>query len=242
MKKVIISAVVMLSGLGVGMTLAASHPHRIAADSHIKVVQYDPNNVVLLNGQYGYQTQITFAPNEVVQNVSLGDSMAWQAVPVANNLFIKPVASSKTNMTVLTNSNSYNFQLDSQSPDGAPTYKLQFVYPQGGFNASGQSNAVATFDPDKLNWKYSYTGDTSLAPVSIFDNGQFTFFKFKDGGASRLPSVFIVDQHRNETLVNYHMQGGYLVVNAVAKQFTLRDGETVTTVFNHFAIGDWNKI
>ena len=239
MRKLIIACVLASC---TGMVFAASHPHRIAADSHIKVVQYDPNNVVLLNGQYGYQTQITFAPNETVQNVSLGDSMAWQTVPVANNLFIKPVASSKTNMTVLTNANSYNFQLDSQKQDTAPTYKLQFVYTQGGFDASGQPNAVATFEPGKLNWKYSYTGDASLAPESIFDNGQFTFFKFKDGGADRLPSVFIVDQHRNETLVNYHMQGGYLVVNSVARQFTLRDGETVTTVYNNFAIGDWNKV
>lgn len=240
MRKIFISSVVVLSGLIASVAVAASHPHRIAADSHIKVVQYDPNNVVLLNGQYGYQTQITFAPNESVQNVSLGDSMAWQAVPVANHLFIKPIAASKTNMTVLTNANSYNFQLDSQQQDGTPTYKLQFVYPQGGFNASGQANAVAMLDPDKLNWKYSYTGDASLAPLSVFDNSQFTFFKFKDN--SRMPSVFIVDQKRNETLVNYHMQGEYLVVNSVAKQFSLRDGETMTTVYNDLAIGDWNKV
>lgn len=242
MKKIMISGLLGLAAFNSGITMSASVPHRISADSHIKVVHYDPNNVVLLNGQYGYQTQITFAPNETVQNVSLGDSMAWQAVPVANNLFIKPVASSKTNMTVLTSSNSYNFQLDSERQGNAPTYKLQFVYPQGGFNSGGQANAVATFDPAKLNWKYSYTGDTSIAPVSIFDNGQFTFFKFENDGSSRLPSVFIVDQHRNETLVNYHMQGDYLVVNAVAKQFTLRDGETVTTVYNNFALGDWKKV
>lgn len=242
MKKIFISSLLIVSSLGAGFVVAASHPHRIAADSHIKIVQYDPNNVVLLNGQYGYQTQITFAPNEVVQGVSLGDSMAWQAVPVANNLFIKPVASSKTNMTVLTNVNSYNFQLDSQSQEGSPTYKLQFVYSQGGFNAYGQANAVGTFDPAKLNWKYSYTGDADIAPETVFDNGQFTFFKFKDGGDSRLPSIFIVDEHQNETLINYHMQGEYLVVNAVSKQFTLRDGETVASVYNNFAIGDWKSV
>lgn len=242
MRKIMMSGLFALSVISSASVLAASQPHRIAADSHIKVVQYDPNNVVLLNGQYGYQTQITFAQGEVVQNVSLGDSMAWQSVAVANHLFVKPVASSKTNMTVLTNVNSYNFQLNSEQKNGTPTYKLQFVYPQGGFSASGQANAVATLDPDKLNWKYSYTGDASLAPTTIFDNGQFTFFKFKDGGASRLPSIFIVDQHKNESLVNYHMQGNYLVVNTVAKQFTLRDGETVTSVYNNLAIGDWNKV
>ena len=33
-----------------------------------------------------------------------------------------------------------------------------------------------------------------------------------------------------------------MVVNAVAKQFTLRDGTSVTSVYNDFAIGDWQKI
>src|SRR5436190_23265627 len=116
------------------ISYAESVPRHVAADHHVKVVMYDPNNVVLLQGRYGYQTQITFAPNETVQNVSLGDSMAWQAVPVNNYLFIKPVAPSKTNMTVLTNLNSYNFQIDSQDQNVSPTYKLQFIYPQGGYD------------------------------------------------------------------------------------------------------------
>lgn len=194
---------------------AASIPRGIPSDRHIKVVQYDPNNMVILKGRYGYQTQITFAPNEVVQNVSLGDAMAWQAVPVQNNLFIKPVAESKTNMTVLTNMNSYNFQLDSTDLNISPTYKLQFIYAAGGYDQTGNANAVATFNPDQLNWKYSFTGDRSIAPVSAFDNGQFTYFKFKQDGMSKLPAIFIVDKNRNETLVNYHLQGKYLVVNGL---------------------------
>ena len=194
---------------------------------------------MILKGRYGYQTQITFAPNETVQSVSIGDSMAWLAVPMQNNLFIKPVAESTTNMTVLTNANSYNFQLDSSNTRVAPTYKLQFTYPDGGYDQAGNSNTVASFDPDRLNWKYSFTGDRSLAPIEAFDNGQFTYFKFKQDGMSHLPSVFIVDKNRNETLVNYHMQGKYLVVNAIAKQFTLRDGDYVTSVYNDLAIGDW---
>jgi hypothetical protein len=38
------------------------------------------------------------------------------------------------------------------------------------------------------------------------------------------------------------MQGKYLVVNAVAKQFTLRDGDYVTSVYNDFVIGDWKEV
>ena len=221
---------------------AASIPHGVAADIRVKRVMYDPNNIVILQARYGYQTQITFAANETVQSVSLGDSLAWQAVPVNNHLFIKPVTASKTNMTVLTNLNSYNFQLDSLSSNIAPTYRLQFMYGESGYDLSGTSNAIGTFDPQKLNWKYSFTGNRSLVPMEVFDNGQFTYFKFKNEGLSHLPSVFIVDQDRNETLVNYHMQGNYLVVNAIAKQFTFRDGTTVTSIYNDLAIGDWASI
>lgn len=228
MRKIILIGLMLLISV---TCYAASTPRRVSADAHVKVVQYDPNNVVMLQGKYGYQTQITFASNEAVQSVSLGDSLAWQAVPVANNLFIKPVASSNTNMTVLTNLNSYNFQLDSENPNVKPTYKLQFVYSQGGYAATG-ANAVDTFDPSKLNWQYSFTGERLLKPVSAFDNGQFTYFKFKQDGSSHTPSIFIVDEEQNETLVNYHMQGEYLVVNAVAKQFTLRDGSHVTSIYN----------
>lgn len=242
MRKIFFASLVALVGLQSAVSYAASVPRHVAADSHVKVVMYDPNNVVLLKGCYGYQTQITFAPNEVIQSVSIGDSLAWQAAPVGSNLFIKPVAESKTNMTVLTNLNSYNFQLDSLDSKVNPTYRLQFTYPDGGYDPSGASNAVGTFDPDKLNWKYSFTGEKLLVPREVFDNGQFTYFKFHKGGMNHLPSVFIVDKNRQETLVNFHMQGDYLVVNAVAKQFTLRDGSNVTSIYNDFAIGDWKNI
>jgi type IV secretion system protein VirB9 len=88
-----------------------------------------------------YQTQISFAPNEAVQNVSIGNSLAWQVVPVHHYLFIKSVASSKTNMTISTNPNSYNFQLDSLNPNAAPIYKLQFIYPDWVMTHSGSQNA-----------------------------------------------------------------------------------------------------
>ena len=240
MKKIMV--LMCLCAMGVNLTYAASVPRGTATDHRIKVVTYDPNNIVLLKERYGYQTQIAFSQNETVQSVSVGDSSAWQVVPLNNNLFIKPMASSKTNMSVLTNTHSYNFQLDSTDPNTSPTYKLQFMYSDAGYDAQGESNAVNTFSPEKINWKYSFTGERALAPMEAFDNGQFTYFKFKHDGMSHLPAVFIVDKDRNETLVNYHMQGDYMVVNSIAKQFTLRDGSSVSNVYNDLAIGDWQSI
>lgn len=222
-------------------TYATSVPRGVAADKHIKVVQYDPNNVVLLKGRYGYQTQIAFAPNEVVQNVSLGDSMAWQVVPVGNSLFIKPVAQSNTNMTVITNSNSYNFQLDSSDAQVLPTYKLQFTYSDASFD-QGSVITIPTINHDQVNKKYSYTGDKSLVPLELFDDGRFTYFKFKQDGMSRLPAVYTVDKNREESIVNYRMQDGYMIVNTIAKQFTLRNGAEVTSIYNDLEIGDYKHV
>lgn len=241
MKKISILPVLLITVFNCIVSYASSTPRGIAADQRVKVVQYDPNNIVILKARYGYQTQVSFSANETIQSVSIGDSMAWQAAPVNNNIFIKPVAQSTTNMTVLTNMNSYNFQLDSSDTRVSPTYKLQFLYSEGGYDQNGSSNAVGSFDPSKINWKYSFTGDKTLAPIEAFDNGQFTYFRFKSDGMRHVPSIFIVDKDRNETLVNYHMQGKYLVVNAVAKQFTLRDGNYVTSVYNDLAISEKNN-
>lgn len=240
MKKITLFIAIVV-GFNGSISWAATVPRAITADYRVKVVQHDPNNIVILKARYGYQTQISFSPNETIQSVSIGDSLAWQAVPVNNNLFVKPVAQSTTNMTVLTNTNSYNFQLDSSDTRASPTYKLQFSYSEGGYDQSGNSNTVGSFDPEKINWKYSFTGDKSLAPIEAFDNGQFTYFRFKSDGMSHVPSIFIVDKNRNETLVNYHLQGKYLVINSVAKQFTLRDGDYVTSVYNDLAIKEKNK-
>lgn len=47
-----------------------------------------------------------------------------------------------------------------------------------------------------------------------------------------MPAVFSVDENGNERLVNFNLQGQYLVVSGVGSQFTLRDGDTATCIWN----------
>lgn len=230
------------------LTHAELKPKGLAADNRIRTVTYDPNNVVMLNSHYGYQTDIVFGKDEEIQNVAIGDALSWQAVPTHQHLFLKPMAASKTNMTVLTNKRSYNFQIVStNTPKTSPTYKLEFFYPDEAALISSSTVAeAANLNPMEVNWRYSYKGDKELLPTQIFDNGQFTYFKFPENGMSRLPAIFIVNKDRTETLVNYHMErhkdSSYLVINRTAKQFTLRDGTLSTCIFNDYAIGDWKTM
>jgi len=81
-----------------------------------------------------------------------------------------------------------------------------------------------------LNFDYSYKGEDDLAPSTVFDNGEFTYFKFRD--SKDVPAIFEVDKERNESVVNYHLENGYVVVESLGRQFTLRHGETEACVFN----------
>ena len=243
---------------------AASIPKSVSTDSRMKSVVYNENDVVSLRGYYGYQTTVSFAPSEKIQNISIGDSIAWQVVPnkVGNILFVKPVEErATTNMTVITDRRIYTFELTAglaSSPrDSNITYMLKFNYPQDSvMDFTGRS--VEIFDnayapprpyapkskiessgisavgaPKDLNFDYSYKGEDSLAPSTVFDNGEFTYFKFRD--TTNLPAIFEVDKDRNESVVNFHLEDGYLVVEGVGRQFTLRHGEDEACVFNdHF--------
>ena len=92
--------------------LANKSPKRGHFDSRIKLVTYNPNDVVTLTTHYGFSTMIEFAKHEVIKTISLGDTLAWNLLDVENKIFIKPVENNAdTNMQVITNIRAYNFVL-----------------------------------------------------------------------------------------------------------------------------------
>ena len=80
------------------------------------------------------------------------------------------------------------------------------------------------------NLEYSYAGNTTLVPVRTFDDGEFTYFQFPS--KIDTPAIFLVDDDKGESLLNYHVSGKYVVVQRLGKQFILRDGEKATCIFN----------
>lgn len=221
---------------------AATVPQPSPVDPRIRTVVYNPRDVVTVIGQLGYQMVINFGAGERIENISIGDSLAWQLTPnrKADLLFLKPLdVKSSTNMTVVTNLRRYNFELISV-PAGTgtrrgQTYDIQFLYPNEEL-ALGQSlpkaeapisDAVA---PDNWNFAYSYAGSKANVPARVFDDGRFTYFQWPDGIDT--PAVFAIDATGKESLVNHVVKGRYFVVEQVAASFVLRNGAQVTQVFN----------
>ena len=86
-------------------------------------------------------------------------------------------------------------------------------------------------DLSKYNFNYQYTGEKSIAPSKVCDNGQFTYFQFSNKN-SEIPAIFNVDADGFESLVNYRVSADYVIVERVGAQFTLRNGSEIVCVYN----------
>lgn len=123
----------------VGSAHAQVKESPVVTDSRIKTFVYSENEVYRLVMHYGFQSHIVFDKNEVIETVSVGDSYAWKVTPVEDRIFVKPLEeSSYTNMTVITDKRSYQFDLVSKDPgenvEDALVYMVRFYYPSANFD------------------------------------------------------------------------------------------------------------
>lgn len=215
--------------------LAAQTPKPGISDPRIRTVAYDADQVVELKAVFDYQLMLEFGATERIENVSIGDGLAWQITPNkrADLLFVKPItAATPTNMTVVTDQHRYVFRLSAQASTGlkpdAITYVVKFLYP------AAETSKVALkpppSPPERNNTAYTYLGSTAALPSVIFDDGRFTYFQW--GPLVSTPAIFVVGDDGAESLVNYAVRDGYVVVEQIAHRFVLRDGKTVTTLVN----------
>ncbi len=217
----------------------------VTTDSRIVTLDYDEAAVVRLEGCVNFQTMVTFGKGEHVENVGLGDSSQWQVMPNkrADLLFVKPItAKAYSNMTVVTDKRTYNFELRAAPPEacdhGRAIYELRFAYPpdpSAAPPASKDKPAVPTDLnalplPEKRNTAYTYSGDMLLVPLRVFDDGASTYMRWADG--TETPAVYALGPDGQESIINYANRGDYLVIEQVAKAFVLRRGKASVTLYN----------
>lgn len=198
-------------------------------DPHIQRVLYDPDQVVDLQGAIGWQIMIEFAPDERIENVSIGDSLSWQVTPNkrARGLFLKPLRrDGSTNMTVVTSQRRYAFNLSTGQRRETSTWVLQFDYPPPPVELV---RLRPTPPPPVLNFAYSRAGDPSVLPSRVWDDGRQTYFEF--ARTTAIPAIFAAGPgKREESLVNVATRGRVQVVQQLGQQFVLRSGNHVATV------------
>jgi type IV secretion system protein VirB9 len=221
-------------------SFAVITPKPMATDKRLRVIVYNPNEIFVYKGFYGYQSSIVFAPDETIETISMGDTTAWQILPSGNRLFIKPIeGDAQTNMLLITNKREYHFILEAAEAidinDPGLVFSVSFIYPgdTGGDDLQSFNNIVVDDNNEDSNYNYNYTisGPEFMSPLQIFDDGEFTYFVFRDKNAT-IPAFFSVDDKGLESIINYKLSGKYLIVEAVYKKMTLRNGDDVVCVYN----------
>lgn len=233
-------ALLLLGVLASTPVYALQEPRAIATDSRIRTLRFSENEVYQYIGHYGYQSFIEFGQHEKIQTVSVGDSVSWLINPSGNRLFLKPIdQNALTNMTVITDKHQYLFELHAEETknirDKNLVFEVRFVYeptqpPEMGISQFEEFPEVDKH-PEKFNFNYTVRGSSLIEPLRVFDDGNFTYFEFRDQNAE-IPAFFNVDANLDESLINFRKRGNYIVVERVASRFTLRRGPDILCIYN----------
>ena len=238
-----IVAIAMATSLAGVDAWAVRDARPIKLDHRVRTVMYQPDEVVKFTGHYGFQSAIEFEEGEEINTISMGDATSWMMNPVGNRLFLKPVdQDATTNMTLITNRRVYLMELHAREAtsidDENMVFVMRYIFPGQTAEAESVSNYIdsvplyeALEHPEKFNFAYTISGPERLSPIRIFDDGEFTYFEFRDKNAD-LPAFFLVDPQGNESIINYRMRDNFVVVERVGAKFTLRYGKEIVCVFN----------
>jgi type IV secretion system protein VirB9 len=249
-RAVLFAAPLLACALGLAVPLAAQ-------DNRLKTLVFNENAVVRIDGMAKVQTTIKFAPDEVIENVAIGDSAAWQVQPnkAQSILFVKPLDPvARTNMTVVTDKRTYLFDLVA-SPRNSALYVMQFRYPELEKKAeedrlaalaeaealalraetapgtvADASGAFVVSDPAQLNFAWASAGKPALLPARAYDDGDTLFLSWPQGIA--IPAILITNADGDEGPVNYTVRGDTVVVEGVPPQVILRSGRDSATLTN----------
>jgi len=231
------------------LMLAAAHfvprataevvPARGTVDSRIRAARYDSEQVYRVRGFVGYQIDFEFEAGETFVGLGAGDMEGLSYFGQDNHLFLKPKAAKvATNLTVLTNRRRYQIDYTAvpQRPAGDQDviFALRFIYPStpSADRAARRIDAALEDAAAKRsqNRDYWYCGNPTLRPIAASDDGVHTRLRF--AANADLPALFVHNADGSESLLNFSMEAGDVVVHRVARQFVLRRGRLTGCIVN----------
>jgi type IV secretion system protein VirB9 len=234
-------------------THADSLPMRGLIDSRIRTVLYSPDEVYRLYGFVGYHLDLEFASDEVFAGLSAGDPEAVTYSAHENVLTLRPKApSSLMNLTVSTNKRRYYFEYTiaarstSRFADEV-MYTVRFMYP-------AKPAAPDALTPEQRvardlalaqknrprNVDYWFCGDPTIKPIAASDDGVHTRLSF--AAKAELPAIFVRNDDGSESLLNFSMDAGDVVIHRVASKFVVRRGRLTGCIVNKGFAGSGERL
>lgn len=163
----------------------------------------------------------------------IGDTVSGVGATKRVHILVKPTRPDLlTNIVINTDRRTYHLEL--RATPATYMASVSWTYPQDPLIAlraangeAGRAMSVAGgIDPAALDFRYRIEGDRpAWRPVRAFDDGQQVFIEFPDGiGTTDMPPLFVRGSDGSAELVNYRVQGRYMVVDRLFGTAELRLG------------------
>jgi type IV secretion system protein VirB9 len=245
-----------MKGLWAGLLLmAAAHvsaaeiPIRGTVDARIRIAAYNPEQVYRLTAVVGYQIDLEFEPGESYVGIGGGDLEGVTLGAFDNHLLLKPKAVNVgTNLTVFTNRRHYHFDYSAMSKRPDPEnalYAVRFTYPPAVKPGPSAEERIETDlaraqSRRPRNIDYWFCGDEAVRPIAASDDGVHTRLTF--GAREELPAIFVRNEDGSESLLNFSIDDGDVVVHRIARQFVLRRGKLTGCITNKGYVGSGERL
>jgi len=225
--------------------LAETAPMPGLLDARIRTAPYSADEVYVLKGFVGYQTDLEFESGETFVGLGAGDIEGLSFVAEGNHLFLKPKAAKVgTNLTIVTSRRTYQFDYSASAskPDASlpVTYVLRFAYPARPSESDASDRALESPSKRLRNIDYWYCGDPSLEPVAASDDGVHTRLTF--AAKAEQPAIFVLNEDGSESLLNFSMDAGDVILHRVARRLILRRGALAGCIVNRGFAGSGERL
>ena len=185
-------------------------------DSRLETIAYQDGAVVPVNSAIGHGVMIVFAAGERVIAFDSADPEAF-SIDESVNTGSLVIRTNRTPdnpiITVRTQLRSYSFLVRAGMPEDADMV-VQFTYADGEAEFTSGPTLVANKP------QYRVTGEASLRPIQISDDGTRTFLVWGEDQA--LPAVFSVNPFGDEEIVDGYMRAGIYTIDRVYPRLVFR--------------------
>ncbi len=239
--KVPLALALCLGLFAAGIARAETSPVRGKVDSRIRTAAYNAEEVYRLRGFVGYVIELVLEDGETFAGKGGGDLDGVTIDAHANSVLLKPRAAIvATNLVIYSDRRAYRFDysVEARAPNRFSddvVYAVRFLYPPRvdlGPSVDAELDRELALAKTSLprNADYWFCGHRSLRPVAASDDGVHTRIAFPD--RAELPAIFVRNEDGSESLLNFSMDDGDVVIHRLAPKFILRRGRLTGCIVN----------
>lgn len=221
-----IREVFVIAALGLAVPVQAQvAPNPSFDDPRLQTLAYQGGTSVRLVAFPDSALELVFHRGETIERAVVSDGSAFKAAVVGNGdtIELSPAhTGAVAELRVQTDRNEYRFELETGNGLAA-AYVVRLVDGQSAEQAQTASQPAS----GATLWNYRLSGDRSVRPDKIDDDGKRTFLEWGENRA--LPAVFGVGPGGGEELVAGYMRNGVFVIDRVYPQLVFRFDKEMAT-------------